>query len=315
MNQKPETAPQSNSTEQRAEIERELRLAKEYWLRTIYPHIKGRVLRGVEFFIAQDAHLRLQMAVRKAREWNEPFASTPDTARMPVSVDVDLTAENFREPEAPEMLFAANMKPEILATVAAPLVSKGQKTMTPDEAIRRAHELLMAAERYIGTLPKNKGGMESFARDFELASSYVTFKEIAESNKKGSGQLPLLPPLQTKQKGRGEKEIHDEPLSLKQIRVEVRKFRQNQIPVMIEEEYEEPEQPDANWLPGWFGFRTRDEIISDYLKHNWIVAQDLCTLRWERFKQFAQKQQERAVKREAKKSAAPNPPAAGKRKQ
>jgi hypothetical protein len=44
------------------------------------------------------------------------------------------------------MLFADNMKPEILATVAAPLVkkSRNQKTMTPDEAIHDAHELLMA---------------------------------------------------------------------------------------------------------------------------------------------------------------------------
>ena len=70
MNQNAEIASQSNGLEQRAEIERELRLAKEYWLRTIYPHIKGRMLRDAEFFVAQDAHRRLQAAKKNAEDWN-----------------------------------------------------------------------------------------------------------------------------------------------------------------------------------------------------------------------------------------------------
>lgn len=195
MNQNPEIPAQTDITEKRTAVEQELRLAKEYWLRTIQPRIAGRILRGVEFFVAQDAHYILQAAINKARDWNRLCADKKDGAHLPVSVDVDLSAENFRAPEVPEMLFADNVKPEILAAIAAPLVKKNAK-LTPGEAIRNAHELLMTAKRYIGTLPEKKDESASWDSDFEKAFSPVTFTEILRSNGKDSGQLPLLPTVQ-----------------------------------------------------------------------------------------------------------------------
>jgi hypothetical protein len=332
--------PQPSIAEQRAEIESEMRLAKEYWLRTVQPHIEGRILRGVEFFVVTDAHRILQAARKKAEDWNRA-CPVPAAGVSPAAfVLVDLSSEDFREPEMPEMFFADNVKPEVLAAVAAPLV---KEVMTPDEAIRNAHELLMAAERYIGTLPEKKDEIDSWHSDFEKAFSTVTFKEIAESNKKKSGQLPLLPPLQIKRKGKSEKELLDEPpLSVKAIRDEVRDFLRNGIPFMTLEDYEQAEEQnqllaDEGKLIGHgqptsfqeWQQRNQDEI-DDCLKNNGILLQSLCKMRWERFKKFWQGQQNRAITREANKkaasktkkpkailpkSAASSPITAGKRKQ
>jgi hypothetical protein len=174
MNRTPETVHQTNVTGERAEIERGLRLAKKYWLETIQSHVKGRILRGVEFFVAQHAHWHLQKAVEKAGDWNRLCADKKDGAHLPVSVDV------------PEMLFADNVKPEILAAIAAPLVKKNAK-LTPVEAIRNAHELLMAAERYIGTLPKKTEGTESFIADFDTALARSHSRRLKRATKKLPG--------------------------------------------------------------------------------------------------------------------------------
>lgn len=121
MNQNPEIPAQTDITGKRAAVEQELRLAKEYWLRTIQPRIVGRILRDVEFFVAQDAHRLLQAVKTKAENWNRQ-CSESNTSNESVQVGVDLSAENFREPKEPEMLFADNLKPEVLAAVAASLV-------------------------------------------------------------------------------------------------------------------------------------------------------------------------------------------------
>jgi hypothetical protein len=118
---------------QNESIEQELRLAKEYWLRTVQPHIEGRRLRDVELFVAKDAHLRLRGSQRKAEDWNR----TQEGRLSPL--DVDLPGEKFREPE---VLFAdENLKPEILAEIAAPLINKSEAKVSPTEAVRNAHEL------------------------------------------------------------------------------------------------------------------------------------------------------------------------------
>lgn len=272
-------------------IETELRLVKEYWLRTIQLHIVGRVLRGVEFFVAKHVHWQLQKAVEKAG------------AQLSASVGVDLSAENFRAPEMPEMLFAENVKPEILAAMATPLVKKGVK-LTPLEAIRNAHELLMAAERYIGTLPKRKDEADSWSSDLEMTFSTVTFKEIEASNKGTTGQLPLLPPIAQKKKGRPEREISVNPLSVPAIKAAVKRFLIEHAPRMTQQEYEfEQEQTERLAKAGQLVMmgtgkpRTYQEwqsdnqgAIDDCLQNNRISLQDLCTMRWERFKNHWQAQ-------------------------
>jgi hypothetical protein len=161
------------------------------------PHIAGRVIYGVELFVAESAYRHLLDAIEKAEKWNRLCVEKMDEAHLQMSMDVDLSAENFRRPEVPEMLFADNVKPEILAAIAAPLVKDATK-LTPTDAIRNAHKLLMAAERYIGTLPQKKEGIGgSIVAAFEEAFSAVTFAEIEASNRKDSGQLPLLLTVQT----------------------------------------------------------------------------------------------------------------------
>jgi hypothetical protein len=322
MNQPPETISQTDISEQRAAVEQELRLAKEYWLRTIQPHIVGRILRGVEFFVAEHAHWQLQKAVEKAGDWNRLCADKTDGAHLPVSVDVDLAAENFRAPEVPEMLFADNVKPEILAAIAAPLVKTNAK-LTPGEAIHNAHELLMAAERYIGTLPEQKEETDSWNSDFELAFSHVLFAEILRSNGKTSGQLPLLPPVQ--------QERNEGQLSLTALKTAVKDFweqKKKNRPQFTEKEWNRLTERDAKlaqegriimlgsgkpttyqeWLS------EPDEAIKDCMQNDRILLQSLCTMRWERFKDFWQKQQLRVSNRKPPESEKPTTKKAHKSK-
>lgn len=340
MNQTNEVTQQTGIAGERAKVEQELRLAKEYWLRTIRPHIAGRILRGAEFFVAKHAHWRLQKATKKAGDWNHLCDAKMDEARSPVLVDVDLSAESFREPEVLEMLFADSVKPETLAAIAAPMVKQAAK-LTEADAIRNAHELLMAAEQYIGTLPKKTEEIESWVADFEQAFSAVTFAEIEASNKNNSGQLPLLPPVAPKRKGRPEQEIGEHPLSVPAIRAAVKHFLDERTPRKSQEQYEREQEQTARLAKAGMLFRfgnerptsyqewqqSNQDAIDDCLKNNRISLQDLCTMRWERFKKFRQEQQNRVFAREAKKKAskktkpglpkstASSPTTAGKRKQ
>jgi hypothetical protein len=231
-------------------------------------------------------------------------------------VDVDLSAENFRVPEVPEMLFADNVKPEILAAIAAPLVKEAAK-LTPTDAIRSAHELLMAAERYIGTFPEKKDEIGSWIADFELAFSTITFAEIEASNRTDSGQLPLLPPVGQKKKGRDKQEVAEKPLSKIAIKNAVKQYLDERTPRMSQEEYEREQEQTARLakagmlvMMGSGKPRTYQEwqsdnqkAIDDCLQNDRISLQDLCTMRWERFKKFWQEQRKRVLARETNKEA------------
>jgi hypothetical protein len=308
MNQNPEIPAQSDITKQRAAVEQELRLAKEYWLQKVRPHIAGRKLRDVELFVAQNAHLLLRGAQRKAEDWNR----TQEGRLSPL--DVDLSGGNFREPD---VLFAdKNLKPEILAAIAAPQLVKENAKLTPVEAIRNAHELLMAAEQYIRTLPEKKELIASWIADFDTAFSTVTFAEIEVSNKTTSGQLPLLPPIALKRKGRPEKETCDRPLSVPAIRAAVKHFLDERTPRMSQEQYERGQQQQDRLAKAGMLIQlgsgkpmsyqewqqSNQDGIDDCLKNNRISLQNLCTMRWERFKKISQDQQNRAFAREAKKT-------------
>jgi hypothetical protein len=276
MKQKKETTTQPGITDQqRTEIERGLRMAKEYWLQTVQRYIAGRILPDVEFFAAIRAHGYLHDAVTKACDWNRACAAVKDSTRKPVSVDVDLSAESFRQPETPRMFFADNVKPEVLAATAAPLVTKQAENLSPVEAVRKAHELLMAVERHIGTLPKQIKGSEIFVRDLEFGKSMVTFADIEASNR--PGRLPLLLPVAQKKKSIPATELAEKPLSLPAIKKAVRCFLTEHKPT--------PTQADVD------------------LQGNRISFDALCTLRWERFKKSSRVQQSRAAAREAKKEA------------
>ncbi|MGB7748262.1 MAG: hypothetical protein WBN75_13350 [Verrucomicrobiia bacterium] len=299
---------QTDITKPRAEIERELRLAKEYWLRTVQPYIAGRKLRDIELFVAQDAYLLLMGAQRKAEDWNR--IQKGRLSRL----DVDLSGEEFRKPE---VLFAnENLKPEFLAEIAAPLMNKSEAKMTPAEAVRNAHELLMAAERYIGTLPKSLRGIEVLKADMGLAFSKVTFDEILRSNEKDSGQLPFLPTAQQK---RNEGKLSLTALK-KAVKVFYEKEKKNR-PQLTEEQYNRETEQNAKLLQEGNIYVTGkrksyqecyqkwqsqpDEEISYCMQKKQIELQILCLMRWERFKKLWQDQQSRTQKRKPSESQRP----------
>ena len=318
MTQPPKTLSKADLIEKRAEIECELRLAREYWL-VIRNFLKGRILRSEEMFVAHHAIRNLKTAANKAAILNESCPVPTDGVSLPASVlveDLPPDADGFGGLEVPEMMFQDKLKPEVLASIASQLVNKQAAKLSPDEAIRTAHELLMAAKRYIGQLPKREEATESALKKVGLAFNTVSFTEIFESNKKNSGRLPLLPPQQRKRKGKKEQELLDgPPLSLKAIKAAVKKARNEPVPQFSEEQ---GNIMSGIYLGNRLGLLANDQVSLEFL----------CTMRWERFKKFRLGQQNRVLTREAKKknatktkrpkarlpnSAATSPIAAGKR--
>lgn len=284
-----------------AQIEQEFRLVKDYWLQTVQPRIARRRLRDIELFVADSAYLLLIGTQRKAEEWNRKQKDR--LSRL----DVDLSGEKFRRPE---ILFAdEKLKPEILAEIAAPLMNRSEVKTSPAEAVRGAHELLMAAERYIETLPELKRGIEAIKRDMDLAFSKVTFAEILQSNEEESGQLKFLP---TTQKGRNAGR-----LSLAALKTAVKNHLEKEgkkRPQLTEEQYNRQTEQNAKlqqggrsystgkrttyqeWLQKWRA--EPDEEIRCCFQNNQIMLQTLCAMRWERFKKHRLDQQRRTQKRE-----------------
>jgi hypothetical protein len=287
--------------QRQADLERKLRLAKEYWLQ-VQPYVTARPLRGAELYVAMNAHSRLrQMAVRVG-EWN----GTVEGRRFSVPVEAlpDFGKEPFLEPE--ELCRGENLTARDLAMIAAPLVQKRAAASSPFAAVSVAHELLLAADRYIKALPEQKRGEEQWMKDFEQAFSTVTFAEIIVSNKKTSGQLPLLPPVAQKRKAVSEREQGAEPLSVSAIKKAVRRYLDEHTPDLTQEEYDR-DQAQTEHLTregklvrlGTGKTRTYQEWqsenqkeIQDCMENNRISLQVLCNLRWERFeRQWSQRQQ------------------------
>jgi hypothetical protein len=245
----------------RAEIiEKQLRVAKEYWLRTIHPYIADRKLRGVELFVATHAYNTvLRRACNEAEQWN--YTEQGKLFPIPVDVILDLDTGEFR---APEPLYAEDCpKPEMLASIAASLLPQSAD-ISPAEAILKADELVIAAERYISSLPhKPSSGTARSNEDLGLATSTITFDEIRESNKGGPGQLPLLPPVQAR-RNQGQ-------VTLAAIRSELKRFSARH---------------------NWSREKTQQSVV-----HNRILLQDLCQMRWERFQAFMDAQGRRTRRR------------------
>jgi hypothetical protein len=274
--------------------ETESRLVKEYWLQTVQPFIAGRKLHGVELFVAQDAWYLL----RKIQD----NATRQSASANPL---IDFTSDEFREPE--ELYRDENLKPETLAAIAAPLMRKDTVKLTPSAVVSVAHELLMAAERYIEKLPKQKTGAEHAGSDIRLALSPVGFADIVASNKKDSGQLPLLPGVYGKSR----------ELAMPALRAAVKRF-------LVEKGHNRPQMTEAEWNfeaeqtkalekagrlvqlgsgkpPTFQEWQNQpQEAIADALQNSRIILQDLCDLRFRRFKTFWEKQRHAGSQQKAK---------------
>lgn len=284
--------------QRQAELERELRLAKEYWRRRIKEFIGDRKLQGVDLYVAEWAHSRLREAARKATDWN----ATEEGSRSPVAAEAfsELAGEQYRRPEA---LFADEfLTPEILAGIAAPLINKGGPERTPADAVRLAHELLMAAQRYIGALPKKSDTFpESWIEDFRMTFSHVTFEEIQQSNQKNSRRLPLLPPEPP--------ERNEGQLSREAIKTAVVEFIEQRVPSLTQEDYErDPKKTETGKAMTYQEWqREEQESIDDCAKHGRISLGTLCHLRWDRFRRFCDKQQNIALTRDSTEAADKQP--------
>ncbi len=275
-----------------AELERKLRLAKKYWLR-IQPYIRDRRLRDAELYVAADAHRRLRQAAGCAAEWN----GTEEARRCSVPAEAipDFGKDPFLEPE--ELCRDENLKPETLAAIAAPLMQKQAAELSPFEAVGVAHELLMAAERFVKALPEQKRGTEGWMEAFRTAFSTVTFAEIRASNMKSSGRVPLLPPSGQKRKNVSEPEQLEESLSVPAIREAVKRYLDEHTPRLTQEEYERGQEQTARLakegklvMLGSGKTKTYQEwqsdtqkAIDDCMENSRVSLQDLSELRWERF--------------------------------
>lgn len=228
-----------------------LRLATRYWLETVEKFIRNRHLRGAELCIARDAFERLQKAASQAEKGNASAAQ----GRCALLVDCGM--EKFRKPEA--LLRDASLKPETLAAIAAPLAAQHNAPLSADDAMRRAHDLIFAAQRYLNTLPAQEPAL------VEELLNHVTFEEIAKSNRDG-GKLPLLP-LKEKKKGwHGQTE---KPLPIQSVRRAVEKWlRQHHTETDIEED----------------------------MRNGRISFDDLTRMRWQRFEKESLNQQARRVR-------------------
>jgi hypothetical protein len=269
-------------------IANELRLAKDYWLKTIQPHIASRRLAGAELYIANNAYERLRHAAKQATEWN----NTKDAERSPVPAEVfpEWEKDEFREPK---LLSREKLEPGILAAIAASMMQKRTAELTSIEVIRVAHELLMDAERYVETLPEKKQGEEALRQLAGIAFSPVTFAEIERSNRNNSGKLPLLQPVGRKRKGRKKGEMAEKPLSLTAIKNAVKKFLRKQC--------ERDRKQSGTKQISYQEWQNREQGRFNDLLNNQIGVHDLCTLRWERFSDKSENQSQIAATREQKK--------------
>lgn len=251
---------------------------------------------GPELFVALDANRRLRDAEDQARQWNE----TKDGQSSPVPPEafLELQAETFREPEA--LFRDDNLKPETLARIASPLLKEKWPELTAGDAVRRAHEILIEAERYLAALPAEKQGIEKLIHELEQGFSRVSFAEILRSSDEGSGQVPLLGGVAKKRAA----------LSAGALKMAVRRYfereKQNRSRVSKREWNRQVAQRRKLIKPGAFPQlanenpqtyhqwqRELDNEINDSLQNKQITLQRLCDLRWQRFITFLENQSAR----------------------
>jgi hypothetical protein len=287
------------------DIELELRLAKAYWLETVQPYVVGRRLQGAELHVATDAHWRVREAMQKAKEWN----SSQEGKRSPVTKDqfLDVKGQEFCEPR--ELVADESLKPETLAMIAAPLLCNSAMKLSPSEAVRVAHDLLIAAEVHLVALPKQPA-MNVFVNAFEQR---VPFTEITLSTEKASGKLPLLPATLGRNEGK---------LSLEALRKAIRDYFGKLIQDTERKLNDLRDAPKRLENLRIKNQQLRDDLDSA-LRMQSIQLIHLCCMRWERFERSRMEQRTRALNRKPPeegndklpKGTAMSPVAAGKRSQ
>lgn len=271
----------TDTTKKRAEIEQDLHLQKKYWLETIHPFIAKRAITDWnEFTFVRHAYWQLEEAVSRAGRWNAICDQKKNAAYLRID---NLDLRFFPRPQMAKTMFD-DINPERLAIIAAHLVKNNKQDVSPYEAVCDAHKLIIATERYIGTLPEKLYGEdhEPHFPSVGMAYTRITFSEIEASNNKHSGLVPLLPPVQQKNKAMAAAEIAEQPLSRAAIKSAVKKFLKTHTPNISKD--------DDNYC----------------LKNDQISLQDLCTLRHDRFRSISLNQRGRAKTREENKQAKMN---------
>ena len=294
---------------ERERIENDRRLSRRYWLETVQPYIEERKLWGVELHIAQHAYGLLRRAIEAADDWNR----TVEGQLSPIILQDTLTdhmylqsAPNHTDPRfaEPEPLYADDLKSETLVSLAGLFLPRLKATASPVEAIRRAQNLLFAAERYVSSMPKRPAPGHYTEEAARTIFSQVTFGEIIASNQKDSGCLPLLPKLVKRQDKESGELL---PLSQDGLEKAVKKFKGRRVLHATEADYNRNLQQDnarraKRGLPPEQTTFQRWQIeqqaeIGDCLENGRILFHELAAMRWERFKDFALKQHRPASSR------------------
>ena len=273
--------------------------------------------------MATDAYSRLRKAQEHAESWNQ----TVEGQRAPVPAEefADWNRDEFHEPQ--ELCRDEKLTPELLATIAAPMMQERTAGLTPLAVVGVAHDLLREAQQYVKALPEQKRGEARIMEDFQTAFSTVTFEEIEASNKGDSGQLPLLPPVARKQKGMADEELREKSLSRAGIKNAVKLFLKEHPPRRTKEDYRAKEKekypnPAIALLIADEQWESDNADLIDCQRNGRVLVEQLCQLRWERFAEIRETRKHAALKREKKRrdtpqekppsSAASSPKTAGK---
>jgi hypothetical protein len=278
-------------------LQNELRLATDYWLKTVQPYIAGRRLSNPDLYVAQDAHLRLEKARANAVRWND----LPEGKAAPIALP-DLGDSKFRTPQP---LYAEDFPPpEVLATIAAPLLTKQAPPLSAEDAIRCACELLSAAQQHVIGLPRRPPAAKESEADLEAAlCSYVTVAEVHESNKPASRRLPLLPALRVPRKGIAPGKVTGTQTE-KAILMAMEDFQKERAPEIEQKDWQRDEDQDRKLFPHrrpqtWQDWQQEwQRSIDDVKGSRRLSLLALCQLRWERFRRQSDRQSEVATKRE-----------------
>lgn len=188
---------------------------------------------------------------------------TKNGKASPVQVPT-IGKDEFREPVS--LCADEHLNPQALASIAAHLSPPRVESLPPSEAVRIAHELIVSAELYISSLPPKTTSIEAAVNDLDTRVTTVTFDEIKASNNGSTRRIPLLPPMQEK-RNKGE-------LSATAIKDSVSDFIKK-------------------------GSTSVGD--SDRLANHCVTVHVLCEMRWARFKEFWENQQDRGVSRRSPK--------------
>ncbi len=166
----------------RSELKAEYRKTLEYYRRTVWEHVKGVRIVGIQLGVANLAWCRFCKA---QDEWlnSLPIAERDEARRQ----ELDRDALRPRPLEKDE-----KDTPELLATLASSRLGT-RKPRSFRQAVEEGHGLLQEARDYLKSLPGPRSALNASLSVF--AEGSITFDEVTASSAE-PGRIALLAPVQ-----------------------------------------------------------------------------------------------------------------------